>query len=187
MFNIREHHQKRKKLGLCTNCGSPADGKPTRSTGKRPAKCLSCSQIFAKRWENLRTKRSQEGLCERCGKMNPRKGRKDCMTCVSNLSKRQQHNRRRKFFSKYVAHLSGINIAQMLASLWRQQKGRCPLSGRKLTSTNSELDHKIPRSKGGTDEKNNLRWLHRDVNQAKRALLDFDFIQLCRDVSRTNL
>jgi hypothetical protein len=73
--------------------------------------------------------------------------------------------------------------ARDLASIWKRQRGFCALTGWKLTRENSHLDHIIPVGRGGTHELSNLRWTVNVVNQAKRALLDHEFIQLCYAVT----
>lgn len=74
-----------------------------------------------------------------------------------------------------------------LWSLWHKQKGCCALTGRRLKRDNCHLDHIIPIARGGGHTKGNLQWLHKDVNWAKRAMLNLEFIQLCKEVvARTN-
>lgn len=61
----------------------------------------------------------------------------------------------------------------------------CELTGRliDIEDTRSwELDHKIPRSRGGDNSINNVAILSKVANQAKRDLTDAEFIQLCKDV-----
>jgi HNH endonuclease len=101
----------------------------------------------------------------------------------------------KKFFYKrshgivFRSGLRGIDSAiearqltRKIAWLWKEQRGICPITGRRLTADNAHLDHIIPLKKGGTEEIGNLRWVHRDANYAKRDLLDHDFLQLCLDV-----
>jgi 5-methylcytosine-specific restriction endonuclease McrA len=75
-------------------------------------------------------------------------------------------------------------LAEQLRKIWAEQKGICPLSGRKLSRKTAELDHIKPRSKGGKSKPVNLRFLHKDVNQAMRALTDKSFIELCKEVAK---
>jgi hypothetical protein len=75
-----------------------------------------------------------------------------------------------------------------ISSLWKKQRGVCPITGRRLNRENAQLDRIVPSKKGGSDLVENLRWVHRDVNYAKRDLLDDDFFRLCWDVvSHSNL
>ena len=69
-----------------------------------------------------------------------------------------------------------------LARLWKQQRGVCAVTGRRLDKQNAQIDHIIPKKSGGSNAIDNLRWVHRDVNYAKRDLSDEAFIRLCQDV-----
>ena len=70
-----------------------------------------------------------------------------------------------------------------LASLWRKQKGLCALTGRRLDRT-AQLDHKLPRARGGGDNIQNLQWLCREANYAKRDLTNAEFHVLCAETMR---
>lgn len=69
-----------------------------------------------------------------------------------------------------------------ISRLWKKQHGVCAVTGRRLDRENAQLDHVIARTNGGDDSIGNLRWVHRDVNYAKRDLTDQAFLQLCLDV-----
>lgn len=94
--------------------------------------------------------------------------------------------KRRRFFhfrARLLRHTKrGSATAKDLARMWHKQRGACPLTGRKLTRETAHLDHVKPLSKGGSKHLSNLRWLHADVNKAKAALTDKEFIQLCKEV-----
>lgn len=72
-----------------------------------------------------------------------------------------------------------------LISIWRKQRGRCALSGRKLDRT-AHVDHRLPVSRGGSNELDNLQFLSPEVNIAKSNLTDSEFIKLCMDVVKFN-
>ena len=90
---------------------------------------------------------------------------------------------RRRFFYALANNLRGPRRARAreLASLWRRQRGCCAITGQRLDRT-AEMDHIVPRVRGGSDDIGNLRWVTRDVNRAKRDLMDADFFALCRAV-----
>jgi 5-methylcytosine-specific restriction endonuclease McrA len=91
-------------------------------------------------------------------------------------------------FYRLLHRMKPANKAISRFDLWRiakRQKLICPLSGRKLDNSSISIDHILPVSKGGNSSLENLRFVHVDVNFAKRALLDNDFIKLCHDIART--
>lgn len=77
--------------------------------------------------------------------------------------------------------LDAVTGAQ-LAALYKRQRGRCALTGRKLTKVNMQIDHIVPVSRNGARGVENLRWVCKEANEAKGGLLDTEFFQLCRDV-----
>ena len=89
----------------------------------------------------------------------------------------------RRFFWNREMHLrqTGRASARELAALWRRQRGRCALTGRRL-DRRAHLDHIVPLASGGGDGIGNLRWLCNEANLAKRVLSDEQFFQLCVDV-----
>lgn len=89
----------------------------------------------------------------------------------------------RRFFWGKAMKLRGAEraTAQDLAALWHRQRGRCALTGRRLDRS-AQLDHRTARARGGTDDIANLQWLCEDVNLAKRALTDAEFVAICGDV-----
>jgi 5-methylcytosine-specific restriction endonuclease McrA len=89
----------------------------------------------------------------------------------------------KRFFWVKAMHLRQKDRAttKQLASMWKKQKGLCALTGKKLDRT-AQLDHILPKAKGGTDNIKNLQWLSPEVNLAKRDLTDEQFIDLCASV-----
>lgn len=73
-----------------------------------------------------------------------------------------------------------------LVAMVESQQHRCALSGIKIEPDNANLDHKTPLSRGGTDELENLQWLDKEVNRAKGAMTNEEFISLCRRVVAWN-
>lgn len=103
---------------------------------------------------------------------------------------RHKAKRIRRFFwmrTRALVARHGVNSVVAtpaeLAKLWKSQRGRCALSGRRLNKQNSELDHKVPVKQGGHGQVSNLRWVDADVNHAKNALSESDFISLCNEVA----
>ncbi len=87
-------------------------------------------------------------------------------------------NSRKKFERGMVVKAA----TKMISTLWKTQRGVCSLTGRRLDRENAQLDHIIPRKRGGMSTVDNLRWIHRDANYAKRDLLDSELYLLCIEV-----
>jgi hypothetical protein len=92
----------------------------------------------------------------------------------------------RRFFWGRAMKLRGEGRATTtdLARMWKQQRGLCALTGRRLTRESAHLDHIVAKARGVTDEIGNLRWVCTEVNLAKRELSDEEFVALCSDAMR---
>lgn len=91
----------------------------------------------------------------------------------------------KRFFWGKAMKLRGSERAttEEIAALWKRQRGKCALTGRRLDRS-AQLDHKTPKTRGGADCIDNLQWLCEEANMAKRAMTDAEFISLCGDVMR---
>jgi 5-methylcytosine-specific restriction endonuclease McrA len=89
----------------------------------------------------------------------------------------------RRFFWARASRLRGHGRATAadLARLWRRQRGLCALTGRRLDRS-AQIDHILPKARGGGDQATNLRWVCSQVNIAKRHMTDDEFFGLCADV-----
>lgn len=96
------------------------------------------------------------------------------------LAKMRAYQSRRFFWSRAKKCLGATVHAKELASLWKARRGRCALTGRRLDRT-AQIDHVIPRARGGADEIANLRWVCPEVNYAKRDMTDAELLALCAD------
>lgn len=66
---------------------------------------------------------------------------------------------------------------------------KCYLTGRDIDINNSKeyhLDHIIPKSRGGTNELDNIGITCRNANQAKCDMFLEEFFSLCKDVLQNN-
>lgn len=181
----REALLRRKKL--CSRCGVVRLRKRTT--------CKKCIKMWSDWSKKKSAERLKRGLCPRCGrKLRVGKVKSRCLRCQKKRRAVDKEcgffYRRAKYFLashyKYVKN-APMQVAKALENKWKVQKGLCALSGRKLRKSNlSQIDHIRPFSAGGTSGPRNLRWVHRDANQAKRALSDKAFIRLCQDVVRFN-
>jgi len=85
----------------------------------------------------------------------------------------------RHFFRNKASRRCGATASELF-ELWKSQRGRCALTGRKLDRT-AHLDHILPKARGGIDHIDNYRWVCREANMVKRDLTDDEFVALCRD------
>lgn len=91
----------------------------------------------------------------------------------------------KRFFWGRAMKLRGKGRASTveIASIWRKQRGLCALTGRRLDRT-AQLDHVLPKARGGDDTAANLQWVCEEVNIAKRHMTDAEFVSLCSSVMR---
>lgn len=73
-------------------------------------------------------------------------------------------------------------LAKKLYQVLEQQGFKCAVSGQPLTPDNACLDYAVPVSRGGAHSIENYQWVTRDINRAKGAMLDCEFLKMCRDV-----
>ena len=66
--------------------------------------------------------------------------------------------------------------------LLKRQQYLCALSGRPLTPESAALDHIVPVRVGGQHIIENAQILDKDVNRAKNALTNAEFLAMCREV-----
>ena len=72
-----------------------------------------------------------------------------------------------------------------LLSLLKRQGFMCPYTGRKLTPANTDIVFHVPLAKGGLNDPENIRLVHRDAAEAKGGLTFDELLSLCRDVVRS--
>jgi 5-methylcytosine-specific restriction endonuclease McrA len=85
---------------------------------------------------------------------------------------------RKRFFVKRARSLNwkrrghGSVTANQLRDLWRKQRGKCAMTGLKLSRTCCHVDHIVPIKRGGKNLIENMRWVHPFPNLVKGAKLD---------------
>lgn len=97
-----------------------------------------------------------------------------------NAKRREWHESR--FFYVRAKRMRGVT-AKDLARIWKEQRGICALTGRRLDRA-AELDHKLPKCRGGGNELSNLQWVTHEANFAKRDMTVDEFRALCEDCAR---
>ncbi len=135
---------------------------------------MTPEQRLARKYEQIRAKREQNPDAVREYQKLWRARNRDRI----NAELREQVARR--LFWGRALRLRGVSAFD-LWKLWKSQRGRCALSGRKLDRS-AEIDHKIPKVRGGKDDLANLQWTTVEANRAKRDLTDDEFFALCSDV-----
>ena len=161
--------QKRDKLaasGLCTWCKCPLENSKSRV-------CKICrtrdQETTRAKWKQ----RLEHGLCKWCGKQDiSDKESQVCADCHCKLIARN--------------NLKEVGRWRELKALHDRQNV-CPYTGRLLVlGVNASLDHVVPRSAGGSDEIDNLRWVYGgddfDVNMMKGKASESDFLEAVKHI-----
>jgi 5-methylcytosine-specific restriction endonuclease McrA len=84
---------------------------------------------------------------------------------------------------KKETKVRGKRSFRMLLALLESQGYLCALTGVRLEVETAELDHKIPVSRGGTNDLSNLQWIHKSINRAKGTMTNEEFIEACLRVA----
>lgn len=74
-----------------------------------------------------------------------------------------------------LLNATGEFTAQDVSWLYLRQHGKCAFCLKTLGRTDTEVDHYIPLSRGGANDRKNLRLLHALCNQRKHAKHPVDF------------
>jgi hypothetical protein len=107
---------------------------------------------------------------------------------LSNLNWRQNLGFFRKRAMSFCSHnyipCDRKMFARELMLIWYKQKGRCVYTGAKLDrGKKTHIDHKIPISKGGTNDISNLQFVCDWINLTKNNTNHDEFITRCKMVS----
>lgn len=145
----------------------------------------------------------EAGVCISCDRLaSP--GRTQCPVCLSRRSKEALSSSRRrvkngdcydcpekatvgKYCLKHWFHKvssfkntgtrrNGLKLME----LFYLQKEKCAYTGFLLIpGVNASVDHKIPKSKGGSHEIENLQWVDAKINRMKTDMTHCEFIEMC--------
>lgn len=147
---------------ICTQCG------------KKPAVpdkvlCEDCRSDQLLRTKKYRDYRTEAGLCLTCGNSETLPELKTCRQCYMKQTS--------------IHHFGSVVETADLDAMFERQDGRCFYSGRVLTlGMDSSLDHTYAIATGGPNSLENVRWVHRMVNQAKWDYNPSEFLGLVRDI-----
>jgi hypothetical protein len=148
---------KRLATGKCFSCGDMRDS--TRIN------CPKCRQKQGQAAIKRRIVRHTNGLCVICGDVS-----------VIGARRCKKH----WFQSIASSNLKTTRFASALEDLFLSQGGQCAYTNKKLTpGINASLDHKIPKSRGGTNELSNLQWIDEQINRMKNDMTHEEFIAFC--------
>lgn len=128
--------------------------------------CVACNERLRENAKIERKARRERGDCYQCAVGTPlAKGRR-CETC---------------FLKKRSGAVFGVrNRWTELKDIWDRQDGICVYTGIKMTLLEAQLDHKVPQSKGGSNDPGNLQFVLAEVNQMKKDLQEDRFFALIR-------
>lgn len=164
----------------------------THKRGYRIGKCRECERAYqreiARKDPELYRARKRESMARR--RANDPNAVKEYRNAYHAANREAQKKKMRDYYAKRffwgkAMKLRGVDRANAedLSRLWKAQRGMCALTGRRLDRS-AQLDHKLPKAKGGSDSLENLQWLCQEANLAKRDMTDEQFVALCADVMR---
>jgi hypothetical protein len=188
----RRIKQKAHESDVCPECRKPWIG-----TTKR---CPECKAISRAKWKG----RADGALCARC--FRPKDGHhkacSECRTAMRAISMSRRatfakegrcvqcgipktdpglYCRKCTFRAAARRWLGSAKLWIKLVELFDAQEGRCAYTGEPLViGGNASLDHKIPRSRGGTNTIENVQWVTWKVNRVKTDMTHDEFIDLCK-------
>lgn len=153
-----------KAKGLCIECSNAV------SNGR--LRCDECLARRSKKRTENKAKAIENNLCRECFVIPSFGQSRMCKKCFAKKISRR--------YFKTSAHW------QELLDKFEAQSGICAYSGRPLKlSEDTELDHIVPRSRGGANEVSNVHWVLTSVNRMKRNLLESEFFALINDIRET--
>ena len=193
------NYKEKVNSGLCGSCG-------VRNTNGYGL-CDSCRKVKSRNRKNAKNRRLSEGRCISCGK---KAGKRLCKTCRATASEYERkrskkirdecrkngccircggaasHNLCETCSMKRLAWrvFKDLSKWHALKTMFDLQSGKCAYSGMPLEiGVNAHLDHKHPKSKGGSNEMDNLHWVDKNVNLMKRDFEESVFLELVKKIS----
>ncbi len=139
--------------------------------------CKECSFVSAERW-----KRDNRNKCNAYSKKRRKEHPEKCRAADQRWQQENHHKtafyaRRRRFIKR---NNGGSHTLDELADILKMQKGRCAYfwrCGVKFKKGQGEVDHIIPISRGGTDDRRNIQILCYSCNRQKWATDQIEFMQ----------
>lgn len=139
------------------------------STCKKCHKEIATSEETKLHKRDLYDDRKVKGLCVGCSSPD----------LVTNV-----HCRRCWFRDAASRRCGGTGNVDQLLSMWEEQDGKCYYTGVDLIpGENAWIDHQLPRSRGGQDHIDNLKWVSKYANLMKSDMTHEEFIELCSTIA----
>jgi len=152
------------KRDHCCRCASPISGKFRI--------CGSCREKIRRQARERRILMIKEGRCAACGTKKENR----ILSCEICALKSQA----RKWLGDFRRWTE-------LKDLLQSQNHQCAYTGETLVvGSNAAVDHRLPRSRGGSGEINNLQWVTISVNASKWNLTHEEFVIICHKVAERN-
>lgn len=183
----------------CNRCGLPTDGKYKN--------CAECRRKLREAEDRLRQSRRERGECIVCGGGDVQPPHTKCNSCLEEQRAKAKLKTQKNIADKKCIHCStpaidghrlcevcylkqratrhfkDVSRWQELKEVYNQQQGICPYTGERLViGVNAELDHLVPREKGGSNEKSNLQWVLKQINVMKWHYYENEFLQIVKKV-----
>ncbi len=158
-----EYKQRRYDKGFCVNCSVKRDSEK--------ALCVDCRNAQKITAQKRHEQRKIENKCTGCGhKISGQRAGQKCLRCW--------------FSHVAVVSLGTRDKGEGIARLFFEQRGQCAYTNEKLIpAKNACLDHKIPRTKGGSNDLDNIHWVTKDINRVKGNKTHDEFLALCRNIT----
>lgn len=88
------------------------------------------------------------------------------------------------WFSNVSANHFGTRAyGEQLRDLWDEQEGRCAYTGEVLVpGENASLDHRVPVTRGGSNDVSNVHWTSYRINRMKTDMTEDEFFAACKAV-----
>lgn len=164
------------------NCHRPTEG--FRMCAEHRAQAAAASKRWAnkngKDWRDKNRDKIKQWQRDTIKKHDPNGDKKRVRDAAA---KKKRFFRNRAYMLGFVGRATVT--AKELAAMWHAQRGRCAVSGRRLTRENAHVDHRISLTRGGGKSINNLRWTVSEANVLKLSLMDGELLTLCQDIVRT--
>lgn len=160
--------------GLCRECGKP------RGDSGTTLRCAECSGRARVKIGAIQAARRASGLCVVCA--SPRITTSFCDVCwYKDAARGLGRDRRGRVERQQTGPLWQVLRAKLIA-----QEFRCALTGElMIIGENAEIDHILPKSRGGGNDPTNLRWVTSAANVMKWNRTDEELAVMCRQILRT--